>query len=97
MLSIDSINPTSICESDPWEDSKSNTEHLTDCEGCERCEWLMDGFYMACDYCGTWGMQESDGWTLCHAMIFCNEQCRDNFFGCDASQFSETDPIQYKP
>jgi Tfp pilus tip-associated adhesin PilY1 len=79
---------------DPWEDGKSATEHLTDCLGCERCEWLMDGFYMTCDHCGHWGMQESDGWTLCRGMVFCNERCRDSYFGCDASGFSETEPIQ---
>lgn len=79
---------------DPWEDGKSSVEHLSDCaDGCERCEWLIDGFYMSCDHCGHWGMQESDGWTLCHGMPFCNERCRDAYFGCDASEFSETEPL----
>lgn len=81
--------------SDPYEDNKSNPEHLTDCDddGCDRCRHLLDGFYMACDHCGHWGQQESDGWTLCRGMTFCNERCRDAYFGCDASSFSETEPI----
>jgi hypothetical protein len=80
---------------DPWEDGKNSVEHLTDCEVdfCERCEHLIDGFYMSCDHCGHWGYQDSDGWTLCHGMPFCNEQCRDAYFGCDASDFSETEPL----
>lgn len=80
---------------DPWEDGKNSVEHLTECEvhGCERCDHLIDGFYMSCDYCGRWGHQDSDGWTLCHGMPFCNERCRDAHFGCDASEFSETEPL----
>lgn len=81
--------------SDPWEDSKNNTQHLTDCDddGCERCQYLIDGFYMACDYCGSWGLQESDGWVMCRAMIFCDEKCRDDYWGEDASNYSETEPV----
>jgi len=92
-----SLAGASCCaSSDPDEDGKSNVEHLTDCEddGCDRCRHLLDGFYMACDHCGHWGMQESDGWTMCRAMIFCNERCRDAYFGCDASSFPETEPIR---
>ena len=74
----------------------SNSEHLSQCndDGCERCRWLINnGFYMACDYCGSWGQWESDGWVMCRGIIFCNERCRDFYFGEDASEFSETEPL----
>jgi hypothetical protein len=92
--SRESLAPLSGSASyDVWEDGTSNAEHLDKCDGCERCDWLIDGFYMACDHCGHWGMQSSDGWTLCHGMVFCNARCRDGYFGCDASGFSETEPL----
>ena len=39
-------------------------EHLQQCPGCERCDYLLDGFYMFCDECGLAGHQDSDGWAL---------------------------------
>lgn len=79
----------------PWDDSQTSQQHLTNCreDFCERCAWLIDGFYMSCDQCGHWGQQESDGWTLCRAMVFCNRRCADLHFGCDSSEFSETEPL----
>ena len=70
-------------EFDPWEDGKGSAEHLADCDGCSRCEWLIDELYMACDQCGHWGLQDSDGWTLCLGMVFCDERCRENYFGSE--------------
>lgn len=67
--------------SGPWEDDKSNADHLTDCPGCERCDYLIDGFYMACDQCGHWGHQDSDGWVLVDGIPFCNRDCAEAFFG----------------
>ena len=38
--------------------------------------------------------KECDSWVMCQAMYFCSERCRDNHFGCDASSFSETEPLE---
>lgn len=69
---------------DPWEDGKWSQQHLTECmdDDCERCEWLIDGFYMACDECGHWGQQDVDGgWVMRLGMIFCSDECADMFHG----------------
>lgn len=60
-----------------------NAQHLTECErgDCERCDALVDGHYMACDQCGHWGHQDSDGWTMVRDMVFCDEICAGKFFG----------------
>lgn len=80
--------------SDPWDDGKVNPVHLSECEdaACGRCQYLIDGLYMACDQCGHWGQQESDGWTLCQGMVFCDKRCADAYMGCDSSKLSETEP-----
>ncbi len=66
----------------PWEDGKENQQHLTECtdDNCERCDYLTDGFYMACDSCGHWGHQEASGWVLAGGIPFCNQQCAEQFF-----------------
>lgn len=68
---------------DHWKDGKENARHLTECgdDDCERCSYLIDGFYMACDNCGHWGSQESDGWVLVEGIPFCNEKCAEEWFG----------------
>lgn len=65
--------------SDPWEDGRSNVEHLTDChsDNCRRCNYLTDGFYMSCDGCGFWGQQDSDDWHFVDEVPYCSEQCPD--------------------
>lgn len=57
---------------DPWQDGLSNTEHLETCPGCvERCDYLLNGFYMFCDDCGHAGHQDSDGWMLFDGVPVC--------------------------
>lgn len=68
---------------DPWFDGKGSVQHLTECDvdGCDRCEYLVDGFYMACDQCGSWGHQESSGWVMAKNIPFCSEACARSFLG----------------
>ncbi len=68
---------------DPWKDGRENQQHLTECscEECDRCDYLIDGFYMACDECGNWGSQESDGWVLAQGIPFCSVRCAENRLG----------------
>jgi len=89
------VESDGCASSDPWKDGKHDAVHLTECANdcCARCDWLIDGFYMSCDQCGHWGQQDCDGWTLCCGMPFCSDKCRDAYFGCDASLFSETDTL----
>lgn len=48
-----------------------NIQHLTDCEGCERCDFLMS-VYLACDGCGEWGHKDSAGkYEMLDGEIFC--------------------------
>lgn len=68
---------------DPWKDGKESQQHLTECTdgGCERCDHLTNGFYMACDQCGHWGHQDASGWVMARGIPFCNEQCAEQWFG----------------
>lgn len=70
-------------ESDPWKDGKESVQHLSECQddACDRCEYLIDGFYMACDNCGHWGHQESDSWVMVDNIPFCSEKCAKEWFG----------------
>lgn len=53
-----------------------NILHLTDCEGCERCDFLM-GVYLACDGCGEWGHKESSHrYEMVDGEVFC-ERCQE--------------------
>lgn len=51
-------------------DSTKVQQHLTECPGCDECDYLMR-FYIACDCCGSWGhvtveyYPQLDGSTLC--------------------------------
>jgi hypothetical protein len=67
----------------PWQDGKTNQQHLEECpdDDCVRCNHLIDGFYMACDSCGHWGLQESDGWVLAEGIPFCSVECARERFG----------------
>ena len=55
-------------------------DHLEACtlDDCPECDHYLE-FYMACEGCGHWGHQESDGWILWNGMPFCTEECRDKF------------------
>lgn len=51
-----------------------NIQHLNDCDGCERCDFLM-GVYMACDGCGQWGHKDSSHqYAMRDGEFFC-EKC----------------------
>ena len=63
----------------PWDDGKSNQQHLTECndDSCERCDYLINGFYMSCGRCGCWGHQDSDGWVLVEGIPIC-QSCAES-------------------
>ena len=73
--------PASV--SDPWKDGKEHAQHLTECgdDDCDRCSYLIDGFYLACDQCGHWGHQDSNGWVTANGVPFCSEDCAKQWFG----------------
>lgn len=79
----DSDNPATGESSDPWKDGKEHVQHLAECgdDDCDRCGYLIDGFYMACDHCGHWGHQDSNGWVMANGVPFCSEDCAKQWFG----------------
>lgn len=60
-----------MMEENPWKDGLENPDHLKECDGCSRCDYLIDGFYMSCDGCGHWGQQDSDGWNIIEGLVYC--------------------------
>ena len=77
---------SSVClSSDPWKDGKENAQHLSECgnDNCDRCGYLIDGLYMACDQCGHWGSQDSNGWVMAKGVPFCSEKCAREWFGAE--------------
>jgi len=87
MTTQEDIKPDSgelrCSSSDPFDDGKDSQQHLTECtdDNCERCQHLIDGFYMACDTCGHWGHQDASGWVLVEGIPFCSENCAVQWFG----------------
>lgn len=79
-----------MTDPDPWKDGMSNHVHLSKCSGCDRCDYLIDGFYMSCDGCGHWGHQDSDGWVLRNGVPFCTDDCADRYFAHSAIFQKET-------
>ncbi len=85
-MNVDRFKPESGDDypSSPWNDGLYPQEHLTQCEDddCERCDYLIHGgFWMACDECGHWGHQDTDGWVMAEGIPFCSVKCAEHRFG----------------